>query len=199
MTTGTATLYGRFDTHFHRGDAASKGSHATANASATCTSTDRPTASASSTDCRTAANAASSSTASTRAPPCDELERQRSETRPDLEDVLAGFELGEAGDAARGVRVGEEVLAQRLARTEPVLREQCAHGPGRQGGHGPLTLPERAACGVAQTQCSVRPQPHAPQPCAAWMRWPTVICCSRVARPAFGANSNPPKARHVGR
>ena len=51
-----------------------------------------------------------------------QLDGERSDTRADLDDTVARLELGEPHDAARGVRVGEEVLTQRLRRPDSVAR-----------------------------------------------------------------------------
>ena len=51
---------------------------------------------------------------------------ERTDAGSDLDDPLAGLQLGEADDPARGVLVGEEVLAERLRRPDPVAREELA-------------------------------------------------------------------------
>ena len=51
-------------------------------------------------------------------------ERQRAEAGADLDDLVAGADAGEAGDAADGVGIGDEVLAERPARMQAVTLEQ---------------------------------------------------------------------------
>ena len=51
-------------------------------------------------------------------------ERERADSRADLDHVVAGFDAGVTDDAARGVGVREEVLAERLARAYTVPIEE---------------------------------------------------------------------------
>ena len=51
-------------------------------------------------------------------------ERQRTETGPDLDHVVAGLHAREPHDVRGHVGVGEKVLTERLARSQPVLLEQ---------------------------------------------------------------------------
>ena len=69
------------------------------------------------------------------APALEERQRERSEAGADLEHAVARVDSGEADDAPRRVGVGEEVLAQRLARAQVVAREQLADGGGGEQGH----------------------------------------------------------------
>ena len=54
----------------------------------------------------------------------DKGEGERAEAGPDLDDLLARDDLGEAGDAADGVGIAYEILAQGAARREAVELEQ---------------------------------------------------------------------------
>ena len=57
-------------------------------------------------------------------------QRQRTEARTDLEDVVVPVDTGGRNDAANGVRVVDEVLAERLARPEIKLFRQVSYlGP----------------------------------------------------------------------
>ena len=62
-------------------------------------------------------------------------EGERPEAGTDLEHAVAVADPRQAHDSAGGVRIGEEVLAQRAARAQPVLREQGAHGRRREEAH----------------------------------------------------------------
>ena len=55
-----------------------------------------------------------------------EGEGQRAEPGADLDDVVAGPDRGEVGDAPNSVGVGNEVLPEVAARCEVVLAEQFA-------------------------------------------------------------------------
>ena len=68
----------------------------------------------------------SSSIARTCAPASSSATVSEPTPGPDLDDAVAGLDAGEAHDAPRGVRVGEEVLAERLARAQVVRGEQLA-------------------------------------------------------------------------
>ena len=56
----------------------------------------------------------------------EQRERERSEAGADLDDPIAGADFGEAGDAAHGVGVADEVLPERPARRESVQLKQGA-------------------------------------------------------------------------
>ena len=62
----------------------------------------------------------STSTAITCGAGLGQRERQRTEAGADLDHAVAGADLGEAGDAPHGVRVGDEVLAEVAARGQAV-------------------------------------------------------------------------------
>ena len=55
-----------------------------------------------------------------------ERQRQRAEAGADLDDVVAGADAGEVGDAAHGVGVGDEVLPEVAPRRQAGLVEQLA-------------------------------------------------------------------------
>jgi len=57
----------------------------------------------------------------------EQCNRQRSDTRTDLNNPIAGRNTRESNDAFRGVRVGEKVLPERLAWTDAMLGEQPAN------------------------------------------------------------------------
>ena len=64
------------------------------------------------------------STATTSAPVSASAMRERAEARADLDDVVARADSGQAGDAAHGVRVADEVLAELAAGRQAVVGEQ---------------------------------------------------------------------------
>ena len=67
----------------------------------------------------------STSTAVTVGPGLGQRQRQRAEPGADLDHPVAGPDLGEPGDAAHGVRVGDEVLPEVASRAPgPWAREQ---------------------------------------------------------------------------
>ena len=57
-------------------------------------------------------------------PRLHERQRQRSQSRADLEHQVAGSDLGESGDATHRVGVHHEVLSERARRLQSVLFEQ---------------------------------------------------------------------------
>ena len=65
-----------------------------------------------------------------------EGQRERAQSRADLDHPVARPHLGQAGDAAHGVGVGDEVLPQRPAGRQPVRVEEVADLAGAEG-HGP--------------------------------------------------------------
>lgn len=68
-----------------------------------------------------------------RRPGGDQAMRQRSEARPDLDNVIAVSNLGQTDDALDLVRVNEEVLAATLVGTQAVALEQLGSGSGTDG------------------------------------------------------------------
>ena len=60
-------------------------------------------------------------------------ERERPEPGADLDDVVAGADPCEFGDAPHGVRVGDEVLTEIAARREAVIIEQFVDRRARVG------------------------------------------------------------------
>jgi hypothetical protein len=56
-----------------------------------------------------------------------ERDGERSDTGADLEHAVVGTDVGKAHDLAREVRVGEEVLPQRPARSAVVSGEEVTH------------------------------------------------------------------------
>src|SRR5262249_4651948 len=99
---------------------------------------------------------------SRRAPP----QHRPARSRADAASVHGGHRRVSGGP--RGVRVQPE--------REPAARAPPAPAPGGEGYVRP----------------SLRAHPHAPIPTLDRMRSATMICCSRVACPAFGANWRPP-------
>ena len=65
-----------------------------------------------------------------RRPGLGERQRQRAETGADLDHVVAGADAGQAGDAADGVRVGDEVLAE-VAAGRQAADSRAGRGCGR--------------------------------------------------------------------
>ena len=57
--------------------------------------------------------------------------REHAEARPDLDDPVAGADLGGGHDLVEGDRVGQEVLAQALLRPQPLGTEQSPQLPRR--------------------------------------------------------------------
>ena len=64
-----------------------------------------------------------------------ERDGERSHAGSDLEHPVAGADAGERDDPARGVGVGEEVLAERPARAQAVRVEEPAQLTGVDRGH----------------------------------------------------------------
>ena len=73
---------------------------------------------------RTGSRWRSSSTATTLAPGLGQGQAQRAQPRPELEHRGAGSDVGQPGDAPDRVGIGDEVLTEGPAGTEPVCREQ---------------------------------------------------------------------------
>ena len=57
---------------------------------------------------------------------------ERPQTGADLDDVVAGPDRGEVGDAPHGVRIGDEVLTEITARRQAAAGQQIAHGGPRR-------------------------------------------------------------------
>ena len=63
-------------------------------------------------------------------------DRQRADPGPDLEHPVAGAHTGQADDAAGGVGVGQEVLAESAAGAEVMGGEKAPHVRRREQPHG---------------------------------------------------------------
>ena len=97
--------------------------------------------------------------------------RQRTEARADLEGDVRRAELGEAGDDAEDVVVGEEVLPEGLLRRRP------AHGAGRP----------KAALALLSISCSSVATSSPAQRARTARVWSTLAGSFRLPRSGCGA------------
>ena len=110
---------------------------------------------------------------------------QRTEARTDLEDVVVPIDTGGRNDAPNGVRVVDEILAERFTRPEVDLSRQVSYlGPPEESNS------QRAPILPLQTG-------HAPHPCRARVTSAIAICSSLVARSALAAYLRPPLRSQV--
>ena len=130
-----------------------------ASASTTVTSATSATTSRS-----TATMPRSTSTAVTVGAGLGQRQRQRAEPGADLDDVVAGTDAGEAGDAPHRVGVGDEVLAEVATRRQPVVGEELVDrrradqhdaGPMRRPADGSATATGASARSAIATKASV--------------------------------------------
>ena len=63
----------------------------------------------------------------------DQRQRQRTQPGADLDHAVAGADASEGGDAAHGVRIGDEVLAELAPGGQTAGRQQVAHRRPRVG------------------------------------------------------------------
>ena len=117
--------------------------------------------------------------------PIEQGQRQRTKAGTDLEDVVVPIDAGGRDDTANGVRVVNEVLAERLARPEVNLFRQMSY----------LGPPEESNSQALQSSRYTRAT-H-PNLCRARVTSAIAICSSLVARSALAAYLRPPLRSQV--
>ena len=128
---------------------------------------------------RTGSRWRSTSTAVTVGARLGQGQGERPEPGADLDDPVAGADAGQAGDAAHGVGVGDEVLPEGAAGLQPVAR-RAARGPGRRGVRhrrpAGVLGPSAWAASASSAQPSLRAQPgQASQPLRSYSFLPISI------------------------